>query len=118
ADVERQSKVIDEQLKQHHRRTEEHTQVAEEARNVALQAAAELDQLEGALEGVRESAAALEEALNEARLAMQQHKKAAETADALVNRLHIEKREAEVKCESVCQRAAEQLNLDVVAKYR
>ena len=117
ADVDRQHKVIDEQLKQHHRRTEEHERVAEEARNVSLQAAAELDQLEGALEAVREKAAAIEEVLNELRSGVQQARKAAESADQLVHQLHIEKRELEVKCEGVCQRAAEQLNLDVVAKY-
>ena len=117
ADVERQHKVIDEQLKQHHRRTEEHERVAEEARNVSLQASAELDQLEGALEGVREKVAAVEEVLNELRSGVQQARKAAEAADQLVHQLHIEKRELEVKCEGVCQRAAEQLNLDVVAKY-
>jgi hypothetical protein len=30
----------------------------------------------------------------------------------------VQKRELEVKCEGVVQRAAEQLNLDVVTKYR
>ncbi len=117
ADIDRQHKLIDEQLRQHHRRTEEHQRVAEEARNVSLQAAAELDQLEGALEGVREKLVIIEETLNELRGAMQRHRKAAESSDALVHQLHVEKRELEVKCEAVCQRAAEQLNLDVVARY-
>jgi len=117
ADIDRQHKLIDEQLKQHHRRTEEHTRVADEARQVSLQASAELDQLEGALEEVREKLSEMESVVGELKSALQKHKKDAEAADEVVHQLHVEKRELEVKCEGVCQRAAEQLNLDVVAKY-
>ncbi len=117
ADVDRQRKLVDEQLKQHHRRTEELTRTAEEAREQSLAAGSELDQLEASLEGIRQRAADAEAALVALRETIEEQRDVVRTAEQQIHALHIEKRELEVKRDGVVQRAREQLNLDVAAKY-
>ncbi|MEX2215193.1 MAG: chromosome segregation protein SMC [Phycisphaeraceae bacterium] len=118
ADVRRQGKLVEDQLGQHHQRIDELQRTEEEARTAALAASSALEQLEGSLEEVRDRLIAAEAAVEGLKTALAEHRTAAQQAEQLIHELHVQKRELEVKCEGVVQRAAEQLNLDVVARYR
>ncbi len=118
ADMQRQRGVLDEQLEHHGSRIADLEQSAEQAKQDELRAAAQLDQLDAQLGDVQQRLTSIDEQAAALREQLAAHRDAVESTERSLHELQMQRRELEVKAEGVCQRAQEQLSLDVVEAYR
>ena len=117
ADVDRQRGLLQNQITGHRERTGELKETMQSAQQQTLAAQARLDQLEASLSDVHNRVVAIEAQLDQLRSAMMERRSAVEQVDQQIQQLHIDRREVEVKIEGVCERANEQLGLNVVEAY-
>ncbi len=118
ADVDRQHKMLEEQLAHHHSRFEELTQADFEAQKQIDHALQSLEELATRLELVQHKLGKSDVDLAEIRTGLAAQRQAREAADKIVGEMQIAKRELEVKIEGVQQRCQEQLTLDVAEAYK
>jgi chromosome segregation protein len=116
-DVQRQHDLLEEQLSHHSGRISELEQATEQAQQQALQAQARLDQLEAALGDVGRRLEVSIAPMQQAQTDANAQREIVDEIDQRVHELQVKLREHEVKCEAIVQRAAEQLDLDIVAAY-
>ncbi|QDU34498.1 Chromosome partition protein Smc [Poriferisphaera corsica] len=118
ADVERQHKMLEDQLVSHRGRIEDLETTQAEAKVEAEDAAGKLDVLVEQCKEIGEKVEHAEEMLAELKLNVKTHRKALNKADNRLHKLEMGKREFEVKLEGVQQRGMEQLELDVRETYK
>ncbi|MEX0777630.1 MAG: chromosome segregation protein SMC [Phycisphaeraceae bacterium] len=118
ADVQRQHKMLADQLSGHTGRIEDLEESAHQSRQQIEQAEHRLRELAVRCDLVKHRLEKVETQIAELQQELATQRKMVETADAAIHEQQIAKRELEVKLEGVCQRAAEQLELDVAAAYQ
>jgi len=116
-DIQRQHGLVGDQLEHHRKRITESEEAVEQAKQQALAAKAQLDQVEAALQTVFDKLVEADTTLSAMRHELQTFKKTTDDIESTIHGLHIEQREVEVKAEAVVQRGQEQLDLDVVQAY-
>lgn len=117
ADVDRQRKLIDDQLSGYHERIAGFEATEAEAQQQAEESDHKLNELITQCELAQRKADQAGEVLAELKKAVQVHRAEVEQADAALHKLQVHQRELEVKIDSVRQRGHEQLDLDVTEAY-
>ncbi len=117
ADVDRQRKLIEDQLAGYHERIADFEQTEAQANEQAEQADRLLHGLITQCELAQRKADQANAALAELKTAVQAHRAEVEQADGELHKLQVRQRELEVKSDSVRQRGHEQLDLDVTEAY-
>jgi chromosome segregation protein len=117
ADVERQRKLIDDQLSGYHERIAGFEATEAEALEQSEEAEHKLNELITQCELAQRKADQADAALAALKSAVQAHRAEVEQADGALHKLQVRQRELEVKIDSVRQRGHEQLDLDVTEAY-
>jgi chromosome segregation protein len=118
ADIERQHRMLDEQLASYHTRIAELEKTQTDAHAQFQDADRKLQELITHCELIQRQADKADAAMKQLLLAVQQGRKTLETADHALHNLQVRQRELEVKADSVRQRGHEQLQLDIVQAYQ
>ncbi len=117
ADVERQHKVLEDQLAGYRGRIEGFEQTLAEAKAQGEEATKQLEELVTACDAVARQLEKADAELKARKAAIAEKRKALEAADGVLNKLRVTQRELEVKLDAVRQRGHEQLELDIVEAY-
>ncbi len=117
ADVDRQRKLIEDQLSGYHERIAEFEQTEAQAVEQAELADRQLHGLITQCELAQRKVEQAEAGLAELKSQVQAHRGEVERADGELHKLQVRQRELEVKSDSVRQRGQEQLDLDVAEAY-
>ena len=117
-DVQRQHDLLEEQLLHHRERIRELEQTIQQAKQQSLQAQARLDQLEAGLGDVGRRIDVSNAQMQQARADADAQRIIVEQIDQRIHELQVKRREHEVKCEAIEQRAQEQLELDIAVAYQ
>jgi chromosome segregation protein len=117
ADVDRQRKLIEDQLSGYHDRIAEFEQTEAQAAEQAQQADHQLHGLITQCELAQRKVDQANTSLAELKSQVQVHREEVELADRELHKLQVRQRELEVKSDSVRQRGHEQLELDVSEAY-
>ncbi len=118
ADVQRQHKMLADQLSGHTGRISQLEESALEADRHIEQAESRLKELLVRCDLVKHRLDKTQARITEAQSHVAEHRKTVEAADAIIHQEQIAKREVEVKLQGVQDRAAEQLELDVAVAYQ
>ena len=117
AEAQRQLAAVTQQLEQRHERTQQLEKDIAAARDQAETAAKRLDELTTHVELAQRKVEAADKKLAELKQALRTHRQSVEKADAALHDLRVEAKEIEVKLDTVRQRAAEQLDIDIAERY-
>ncbi len=117
ADVDRQRKLIEDQLSGYRERIAGFEATEAEAVEQAKQSEHKLNELITQCELAQRKVEQADAALGELKQAVQSHRAEVEQADDALHKLQVRQRELEVKIDSVRQRGHEQLDLDVTEAY-
>lgn len=118
ADVDRQRKLIDDQLAGYHERIAGFEATQAQAVVQLEESEHKLNELITQCELAQRKADQADAALADLKKAVQSHRAEVEAADGALHKLQVRQRELEVKIDSVRQRGHEQLDLDVVEAYQ
>ncbi|MEZ6193921.1 MAG: chromosome segregation protein SMC [Phycisphaerales bacterium] len=118
ADVDRQRKLIDDQLAGYNERIAGFEATEAQAKVQLEESDHKLNELITQCELAQRKADQADAALAELKKAVQSHRAEVEAADGALHKLQVRQRELEVKIDSVRQRGHEQLDLDVVEAYQ
>lgn len=117
ADVERQTKVLEEQLKSATGKIDEFKATQAQAAEEEQDAVHQLEQIATHLELAQRKLAEVNERHTEANEGVKTHRKALGVAEKAVNKEQLELKEVEVKTDAVKSRCSEQLEIDIVEAY-
>lgn len=117
ADVERQHKVLEDQLTGYRGRIDGFEKTLAEAKTQGEEATRELQELVASCDAVAKQLEKADAELKARKAAIAEKRRALETADGALHKLQMSHREIEVKLDAVRQRGHEQLELDIVERY-
>ena len=117
-DIERQYRMVVDQLERHHARVEELEQQLFDAGKERDQARHRLAELETRRDLVTHRLARTDEQMGALRGQLAERRQAVEQIEQAIHGRQVDRRELEVKLEAVQQRGREQLDLDVEQAYR
>ena len=118
ADIERQHKMLGDQIDQHGKRIEELKQMVFDAEHEAGQLQDRLNELVTRADLIKHRLQKTDDQIGQLRQAVVENRLAVEATDQAIHKLQIDRREAEVKLDAAQDRGQEQLELDVADAYR
>jgi len=117
ADVVRQQKLLDDQLSHHRERIADLEETRDEAAGTAHRLAQSLQQLQVQCDLAQRRLDKADAAMAELRQQLKPQRQAVEELDRQINKHHVDRREIEVKLESIRDRASENLSIELEEAY-